>query len=147
AVSDAKVTVTAKDTGLTQDVTTAADGVYSVSRLAPGLYTITVEANGFSKQVLENVSVTGEQIAAVNITLQVGQQTQSVTVNGEDLPLLDTQSATISGTITNQEIQSLPTVGRDPYQLLRLTPGVFGDGAQGSAGGAQAMPGQNQGPS
>ena len=138
------MTVTAKDTGLSQETTTDSSGVYSVNRLAPGLYTIVVEKSGFQKKVLDDVNILAEQVSSVNVALEIGQVSQSVTVNGSSLPTIDTESGTVSGTITNQEIQILPSVGRDPYQLLRLAPGVFGDGAEGSNGGSQALPGQNQ---
>jgi Carboxypeptidase regulatory-like domain/TonB dependent receptor-like, beta-barrel len=144
AVAAVRVTATAKDTGLSQTATTDANGVYSINRLAPGLYTVTAEKDGFTKKVIDSVNVQAEQATTLNVALDVGQVTQSVTVNGSELPDINTSSGTISGTITHQEIQSLPTVGQDPYQLLRLTPGVFGDGAEGAGGGGRGMPGQNQ---
>lgn len=144
AVAGVTVTVKANDTGLTQTTTTDANGVYSVNRLAPGVYTVTAEKDGFQKNVTTDVTVQAEQVRSLDLTMQVGQVNQSVTVNGSQLPDINTESGTVSGTITNQEVQALPTVGTDPYQLLRLTPGVFGDGAQGSNGGSSQLPGQNQ---
>jgi len=144
AVAGAKVTVKANDTGLSQDTTTDASGVYSVNRLAPGQYTVVVEMNGFQKKEVDNVTVTAEQTLSLNVTLEVGQVTQSITVNGAEMPAIDTETANIAGTVSSQELQVLPSAGRDPYQLLRLAPGVFGDGAQGSNGGGKALPGQNQ---
>lgn len=143
-VAGATVTVTANDTQLTQTTTTDANGVYSVNRLAPGLYTVTAEKTGFQKNVTNTVNVQAEQVRSLDLVLQVGQVSQSVTVNGSQLPDINTESGSVSGTITSQEVQALPTVGTDPYQLLRLTPGVFGDGAQGSNGGSSTLPGQNQ---
>jgi len=144
AIAGATVTAKANDTGLSQTTTTDANGVYSVNRLAPGVYTVTVERTGFQKKVVDSVNVRAEQISSLNVALEVGQVSQSVTVNASEMPDINTQSGTVSGTITNQEVQALPTTGQDPYQLLRLAPGVFGDGAQGSNGNAQTMPGQNQ---
>jgi len=146
-VADANVTVTAQDTGLSQQTTTTANGDYSIVRLAPGLYTITADKAGFRKNIVKDVNVGAEQVSSVNLTLKIGASTESVTVNGGDRPDIDTESGTISGTVTAKEIENLPSVGRDPFQLLRLAPGVFGDGASGNAGGGQALPGQNQGPS
>ena len=140
-VSGAKVTVTAKDTALTQEATTDQNGVYTVNRLAPGLYTITVEKSGFQKKVLESVNIIGEQANSLNVTLEVGQVTQSITVNGNDLPAIDTETGQISGTLSSTEIQDLPSFGRDPFQLLRLAPGVFGDSAHNNGGGSQNVPG------
>src|SRR6185436_9189117 len=72
------------------------------------------------------------------------QVTDSVTVSEAATPLLDTQGATIAGTITQREIESLPSFGRDPFQLARLTPGVFGNGAIAVGGGTTSMPGVNR---
>ncbi|MGA9974781.1 MAG: TonB-dependent receptor, partial [Candidatus Sulfotelmatobacter sp.] len=58
---------------------------------------------------------------------------------------LDTETATLSGTITSNQIQNMPSFGRDVFQLVQLAPGIFGDGAQGSAGGSAQLPG-TQGP-
>ena len=140
-VVGAKVTVTAKDTGLSQETTTDQDGIYTVNRLAPGLYSIVVESPGFQKKVIDSVNIIGEQTNSLNVTLDVGAVTQSITVNGSDLPAIDTETGQISGTLSSNEVQNLPSFGRDPFQLLRLAPGVFGDGAHNNGGGSQNVPG------
>jgi Carboxypeptidase regulatory-like domain/TonB dependent receptor len=140
-VTDAKVTVTAKDTGLSQEATTDQNGVYTVNRLAPGLYTIAVEKSGFQQKLVENVNILAEQVTSMNVTLEVGQVTQSVTVNGSDLPAIDTETGQISGTLSSNEVQNLPSMSRDPFQLLRLAPGVFGDSAHNNGGFSQNIPG------
>ena len=140
AVSDAKVTVTAKDTGLTQETTTDSNGVYSINRLAPGVYTVVVEKSGFKKQILDSVQIIPEQMNSLNISLNVGQVSEAITVNGDQLPAIDTESGQLSGTVTAQEFQKLPSIGRDPFQLLQLAPGAFGDGAQSSGGGTNNLP-------
>src|SRR5580704_18601480 len=127
-VTGAKVTVTAKDTGLSQETTTDQNGVYTVNRLAPGLYNIVVEKSGFQKKVVDGFNVLAEQVSSMNVTLEIGEVTQTVTVNGSDLPAIDTETGQISGTLSSNEIQDLPALSRDPFQLLRLAPGVFGDG-------------------
>ena len=107
-VEGAKVTVTANDTGLSQEATSDASGVYNIFRLAPGLYTVVVEKTGFKKKLLDNIEIIPEQVNALNISLEIGQLTESITVNGTDIPAIDTESGAISGTITSQQIQSLP---------------------------------------
>jgi Carboxypeptidase regulatory-like domain/TonB dependent receptor len=144
AVEDAKVTVTAKDTKLSQETTTDVNGVYSVTRLAPGLYTVTAEKSGFKKQILDDVNVPAEQMTALNMVMSLGAVNESVTVNGEELPAIDTESGNISGALSSREIKALPIVNSDPYQLARLAPGVFGDGATGAGGGGTNLPGSNQ---
>lgn len=140
----ATVTLTSKETNISKTATSDANGVYNFLSLAPGHYAITVEKTGFKKKSLEDVAVAAEQTQAVNITLEVGVVTESVTVR-EVAPTLDTETGNISGTLSSQEIQNLPSFGRDPFQLLRLAPGVFGDGAHQGGGNSANTPG-SQGP-
>ena len=77
--------------------------------------------------------------------MEIGDAQQTVTVNGSQAPLLDTDTATLSATINSNEIQHMPSYNRDVFQLAQLTPGVFGDASQGSGGGSNELPG-NQGP-
>ncbi|HTQ96398.1 MAG TPA: carboxypeptidase-like regulatory domain-containing protein, partial [Candidatus Acidoferrum sp.] len=145
AIPDAKVTVLAKETGLSQEGVSDANGVYSVNRLAPGIYSITVEKAGFKRKVLDNVQIAAEQITSINVTLDIGQVNESVTVNGNELPAIDTESGVIAGTVTAQQIQALPSFGRDVFQLVQLAPGAFGDGSRTGSGDSNSQPG-NAGP-
>lgn len=141
AVPAAKVTVTAKDTGLVQETTSDANGIYSVNRLAPGRYSVAVEKAGFKKKVIEDVQIIPEQVNALSVTLDLGEISESVTVNGDELPAIDTESGAGYGTVTSRQYQALPSFGRDPFQLLQLAPGAFGDGAQAAGGnGTQNLP-------
>jgi hypothetical protein len=67
-----------------------------------------------------------------------------VNVNAAEVPALDTTTASISGTITSNQIQHLPSFGRDIFRLVALAPGTFGDGAQSNTGNSKNMPGENQ---
>src|SRR3954466_6372223 len=127
-VDSATVTLTSKETSLVKTSTSDANGVYNITSLAPGHYSLTVEKTGFKKQVLEDVVVNAEQVQAINVTLQVGQTSESVTVTAELVPLLDTETASLGGTVKSDQIQKLPSAGRDVFQLLQLAPGVFGNG-------------------
>jgi hypothetical protein len=140
-IADAKVTAKSNETGFTKEATTDAAGAYSINGLAPGLYTVSVEKTGFKRNVLNDYQVIAEQVNAASVTLQVGDVTESVTVNGDQLPLLDTESSSNSGSVRADEIQKLPSIGRDPFQLLQLAPGAFGDGSQSAGGGTQNLPG------
>jgi carboxypeptidase family protein len=141
AVSGATVTLTNLETNQTLTATTDDNGIYNFNGLPPSQYSITVEKQGFKKQVLDAVGVIAEQANAVNVQLAIGQATETVTVNGDSTPLIDTETANGGGTITSQEIQKLPSFGRDPFQLLQLAPGAFGDGAQSAGGGTLNLPG------
>jgi hypothetical protein len=144
AVSGATVTLTSKDTNVTWTATTDSRGVYAFTGLAPGDYSLTVEKSGFQKKIYADVVVAAEQMNAFNVQLELGQVTQSVTVSASVAPLIDTETGNVAGTLTSQEIQLLPSFGSDPYRLLRLAPGVFGDGATGAGGSGTALPGSNQ---
>jgi hypothetical protein len=139
-VSGATVTLTNHETGQVLTTTTNDEGIYNFAGLGPSRYSITAEKAGFKKKTLENVGVISEQANALNIQLEVGDVTQSVTVSGDSTPLIDTETSNLQGTVTSQEIQRLPSFGRDPFQLLQLAPGAFGDGAQGAGGGTQNLP-------
>jgi Carboxypeptidase regulatory-like domain/TonB dependent receptor len=145
AIAGATVTLTNLETNKTSQVSSDDAGVYNFLSLPPGHYRIAVEKAGFKKKTLENVEVAGERTQGANITLEVGDVTQSVTVNGDTVPALETENGNISGTLNSTAVQNLPSLSRDPFQLLRLAPGVFGDGAHGVGGGSQDLPG-SQGP-
>jgi hypothetical protein len=143
-VPDANVILTDKETGRVQQTKTNGNGVYSFSQLAPNAYFISVQKDGFKKKDLDNVSIIAEQANSVNVVMDVGSATDTVTVNGGEAPLIDTETGNLVGTLSTREIQSLPSVGRDPYQLARLAPGVFGDGASNGNGSGRGLPGSNQ---
>ena len=140
-VSGATLTLTSKDTGKKYTATTDARGSYSFPGLAPGGYTVVVEQAGFKKKLIEDVLVSAEETRGLDVTLELGQVTDQVTVNATDVPLLNTESANLSGTVTQKQFQNLPSVGRDPFQLLQLAPGAFGDGSQSAGGGTNNLPG------
>jgi hypothetical protein len=140
-VSGATVTLINLDNNHTETVTTTSGGVYTFASLPPGHYSITVEKQGFTKKSLADVEIAGEQTQSVNISLEVGQVTQTVTVSGSSTPPIDTETGQVSGTLSTNEVQNLPSFGRDPFQLLRLAPGVFGDGAHDNGGGSADIPG------
>jgi hypothetical protein len=140
-VSGATVTLVNLDTNKTTVVTSNADGTYAITNLPPGNYSLTIEKQGFTKKVLANVQIAAEQVQSVNVNLEVGQVSQTVTVTGDSTPPIDTETGQISGTLSANDIQKLPALGRDPFQLLRLAPGVFGDSAHDNGGGSQDTPG------
>ena len=141
AISGATVTLTNRETGRTQTSTTDEAGVYNFLSLPPGRYTLDAEASGFKKKTLSDLNVSAERVQAVNINLELGDVSQSVTVNGDVTPAIDTETGQVSGTLTSHEVQNLPAMGRDPFQLLRLAPGVTGDASHTNSGGSQNTPG------
>lgn len=140
AVVGATVTLTSKETNRTQETKSGSEGFYRFDRLAPGNYTITVEMSGFKKKLLENVQVRAEEVQGLNIQLDPGEVTDTVTISSDATQQLHTENPNIDGSLTTTEIRRLPQIGRDPYELVRLAPGVFGLGARNGTGGAESLP-------
>ena len=147
-VPGASVTLTNKETGKVLTTTASDEGFYRFDQLAPGSYSLSAEKTGFKKQVLENVVVNAEAVQGVDLLLTTGELSETVTVTETSVQTLETENANVSKAITTQELRRLPQVGRDPYELLRLTPGVFGSGARGGTGGSVGLPnaGSDTGP-
>lgn len=143
-VPAASVTLKSRETGIVRTTKTNETGGYAIAGLAPGTYTLIAESAGFSKKVYESIVVRAEQTQSLNVELAIGQLADSITVSESATPLLNTQGAAISGTITTREIENLPSFARDPFQLARLAPGVFGNGAIAAGGGTTSMPGVNR---
>lgn len=144
-VSGATVKLTDNGTKAVRTTTTGGEGFYTFSELPPGTFTLDVTAKGFKASSLSNVALESENPRTVDIRLEVGGASQTVTVNGNEIPLLQTSDANISGTITSEQVQRIPAYGRDPYELLRLTPGMSGDDARANNGQAVFSP-NNAGP-
>jgi hypothetical protein len=116
AVPNAKVTVRNLATGSSRTTTTADAGIYVVSNLLPGTYRVTVEAAGFSTSE-RNVDVTVGSRIGLDVNLQVGQATTVVQVS-EAAAAVNTETQTLGTTITTKEILELPTLTRNPYDLV-----------------------------
>ncbi len=140
-VAGAKVTVTNQNTGVVRETTASDQGFYRINELPPGSYTVTVEASGFKQTISKDIVVEAEQPRGFDVTLQVGAVQESVTVSAS-AEGLQTENASTTNTISSQEILTLPQFGRDPYELIRLTPGVFGDAARQGNGNSFALPQQ-----
>ena len=143
-VPGATVTLVDTATNYKQTVTSNSAGIYVFNALPPAPYQLTVSMTGFQTKVLAHVQIIPEQANELNLQLEVGATTQTVTVSAVTRGL-PTETATLSATISSSEIQHMPSFNRDIFQLAQLTPGVFGNGAQGSGGGSFNNPG-NQGP-
>ncbi|HKS75672.1 MAG TPA: TonB-dependent receptor [Terriglobales bacterium] len=125
-ISGAKVIVKNTATGLERTTQTSADGTYSIPELPLGTYTVTITQTGFQTSVATNVVVDVATERRVDATLRTGQVEQQVEVSGEELPQVETTSAVLGGTLTEQTIQNLPVNGRDYTKLIYLNPGVAG---------------------
>jgi outer membrane receptor protein involved in Fe transport len=123
-VAGAAVTVTDVQRGSSRTLSTDQSGEYVAPSLLPGTYTVRAEAKGF--KVVEHANLlleTGKDLR-IDLTLQAGDQTQTVTVTGEP-PMVETTNATLGGTLSNETINDLPMNGRSYQNLLVLRPGMM----------------------
>jgi len=141
AIAEARVQVIEQNTGLSRETVTSDQGFYRIPQLAPGKYTVTVEATGFKTVVSKDVEVTAEEPRGLDVTLQIGAVSEQITVTSSS-ENLQTEDASVSGTLSSRDVLALPQFGRDPYELLRLTPGVFGDAARQGNGNSSPLPQQ-----
>ncbi len=139
-VPKATVTLTNLGTQQTQIAITSAAGFYRFSELAPAHYKLVVAATGFKNSSYDDISLAAETSRDLDIKLSVGGETDTVTVNANETPVLQTSDASIQTTIDSETIQRLPTIGADPFEVLRLSPGITGDGARSGTGSAVFLP-------
>jgi hypothetical protein len=116
------ITVTNKDTGLERQIVTSPEGIFSAASLPAGDYTVKAAAAGF-RTLEQSATVQAGQVTTVDLELQVGAETEVVSVQGE-APQIDYDSHAIAGVITRERIQNLPLNGRNFLQLAMLEPGV-----------------------
>ncbi len=136
-IPNAKVTLTNDATGVVTNVTTNEAGAYNVPALTPGTYTMDVEAGGFQKAQQKGVLVNPGAPIAVNISLSVGNSSQTVEVTAA-APLLETETPAIGANLNSAQVSELPLGGQRTFTFLaRLSPGVVPaePGARDALGG------------
>jgi len=119
----AKVSLTRIGTGVVLTTTSLEFGLYRFSNLQPGLYTLRIAANGFKETVVSDIAIEVNRITRADVTLQVGDVQQAVTVSAT-AQLLDTESGAKGQIITAAQLQNVPLQTRNPLALMTLTPGV-----------------------
>ena len=123
AVPNAKIVVTNSDTGFTQSATSGSNGGYRAPLLKPGVYRITVTANGFETSST-TVTVAIGQIASGDIHLTVGSNNVTIEVSSDTVSLLHTDNADLSTSISQAQVQSLPNPGNDLTFVAQVSPGA-----------------------
>jgi len=124
SVAGATVVVTDVQRGTSRTLTTDSSGDYLAPDLIPGTYKIHAEAKGFKSAERPSVTVEVATDVRADFSLQPGNVSEVVTVT-EEVPLLNTTSSTLGGTLSNKEINDLPLSGRNYENLLQLRPGVM----------------------
>ena len=122
-VPGAKLTLTDINKGQVFKITTDALGRYVLSNLAPSIYRLSVEAQGFRTYVQEGIVLDVNQGASIDVALQLGQTTQAVEIVSA-APVLSTQDAVQGQELNRTFINDLPLVGRAVFDLAFLAPGV-----------------------
>jgi hypothetical protein len=132
AVTNAIITVTNIETGATRTVTTDESGVYRFPLLPLGTYRITAEAANFKKLVREGITLATGQTATIDIQLQTGGINEVVTVSS-DTSVADAGKTDLGRVMNTREVQNLPLIPRNPYNLGLLQANVTGRPGRGFA--------------
>lgn len=122
-VPHAKITLTQTETNFTRVDTSRDDGTYHEEFLPLGPYKVTVAAPGFKTTERSGIVLSVMQNATLNLTMEMGGASETVSVTA-DVPLVNLSNSVLGATVSNEQIDNLPLINRDVYQLLSLTPGV-----------------------
>ena len=139
AVPKAEVVIQQEGTGVTRTVVADENGSFIAAGLAPGHYTVSTSPTGFKKTQVTGVDLHVSENKIVNLDLQVGQVSETVTVTS-DLAPVETRSGDVSSLISEKQVTELPLNGRNYSQLALMVPGVS-PVTQSGAGGAFAATG------
>ena len=123
AVVGAKVTLVNEGTNATREAQTSATGEYLFLEVPVGSYEVDVVGTGFKKFERKGIVLVLNEIASVDLVLQVGGATETVEVSGAP-PVIDTTTTQLGAVMTDQSVRELPLSTRNTYQLLQLQPGV-----------------------
>jgi outer membrane receptor protein involved in Fe transport len=126
SVPDAKVTATETGTGLVRESTTDANGDYVFTELPLGTYSVTATKQGFRTETAINIQVAVEGPQRANLILTPGRVDEKVEVQA-DVPLVETSSNTLGGTLQAEDFRDLPVNGRDFMKMLTAVPGANAD--------------------
>ncbi len=122
-VARVKILATQAETGARYESVSAADGQFTLPFLPPGTYRLTAEASGFKRHAREGIQVSANARLGIDILLEVGALTESVTITAESL-LLETTTASTGQVITTRQMETMPLNGRVPLIAAQLAFGV-----------------------
>ena len=122
-VPGARVVISDQDKGTSFATVTNQDGNYARDRLIPGSYTVEVEGKGFRKAISKDVRVNVDQGSRLDVTLEIGEVTQSIEVSAA-APLLQSDRADVATTFTSKQLEDLPSFERNAQSFLLMTPGA-----------------------
>ncbi len=123
-IAGAEVVTANEATNLSRSAITTAEGVFRVQLLAPGSYTVTVRATGFSEHHSPSIMVTASETSSLHVTLAVAGATANIQVT-TDAEMAELESSTLGRAVEQESIQALPLSSRNFTQILALSPGVI----------------------
>ncbi len=124
AIPGAAVKLTDVATGVSTTVTSNGSGQYTFPTVTPGTYRVEVTKSGFKNATIQNFIVDIAKSYTVNVTMQVGEVSQSVTVEAGSSVQLETTTAQVSGVVSQQEMAALPTLNHQATELITIQPSV-----------------------
>jgi NADP-dependent 3-hydroxy acid dehydrogenase YdfG len=124
-VPQVKVAARNLATNVLRTTSTDGSGSYRITSLAPGIYDVLVERSGFKTVQYSHVELTVGQVQNLSPTIVPSATAETITVHGEGIAPVDLDDAQIGNIVKRQQIQDLPLILRDPYQLILLSPGAI----------------------
>src|SRR5579872_10968 len=123
-VAGAELTLLNQATGVSQHTVTSSAGLYKFISLNPGVYQVTAGHEGFSKVQQDKINVSVDQVTEVNLTLKVGAISETVTVQA-GAELVEANNSTVGSLIPAEQIDRVPLLYRNVYDLVQLSAGVI----------------------
>lgn len=132
-IPNAQISLVSKDTGAVRNSTSGPGGEFLFSLIQSGQYSLRVKANGFTTFVIDNITVSAGERVRETPVMKPGAETETVDVSGT-AATLQTDTSSISTSVTNKQAEDLPLNGRNFVQLAQLAPGA-NEGTAASMGG------------
>ena len=124
AVIDAELRISNSETGATRQTKTNESGSYSFPLLQPGSYRLSIQKEGFRPVTQTGIALQVDQVARIDVELELGAMTQAVEVTAA-APLLSQDTSALGQVVDSSKISNIPLNGRSTFRLVQLTPGVL----------------------
>src|SRR5262249_47676138 len=131
-VPGARVAITGTDTGFKREMVTTGTGDYSFQDIPLGNYAVEISAPGFTTKRVEKITVGAGQVFGLDVKLGVASSETTIDVSADGVAV-DTLSTTNNNVVPGQAVQNIPLNGRDFTQLIKITPGMNGQGSMNGA--------------
>ena len=119
----AAISLREESTGLARSVLSNESGRFVIVAVPPGVYTVRAELSGFQTQERTGVRILVGQAVTLTLTMPLGALTDQITVTGE-APLIEITQTTLGSSLTTEDIENLPTQGREMLSLMQMIPGL-----------------------